>query len=45
MPIFSGGQVVAVLDIDSPQRNRFGQRERRVLEQVVHLLEEIWPEN
>lgn len=45
VPIFSGGQVVAVLDIDSPQRNRFGQRERRVLEQVVHLLEEIWPEN
>ena len=45
VPIFSGGQVVAVLDIDSPQRNRFGQQERRVLEQVVRLLEEIWPEN
>lgn len=45
VPIFSGGQVVAVLDIDSPQRNRFGQRECRALEQVVRLLEEIWPEN
>lgn len=45
VPIFSGGQVVAVLDIDSPQRNRFGQQERRALEQVVRLLEEIWPEN
>ena len=45
VPIFSGGQVVAVLDIDSPQWNRFGQQERRALEQVVRLLEEIWPEN
>ena len=37
------GQVVAVLDIDSPLFGRFGPQEQQALEEAAHLLEEIWP--
>lgn len=43
VPIFSDGQVVAVLDIDSPLFGRFGPQEQQALEEAAHLLEEIWP--
>lgn len=39
VPIFKNGQVVGVLDIDSPSVARFTQEDRAGLEQVVQALE------
>ena len=41
IPIHSDGEVVAVLDIDSPSLNRFSQEDQDGLELFVRTLEEI----
>ena len=39
VPILKNGEVVAVLDIDSPSLNRFDETDRAGLEQFVRVLE------
>lgn len=39
IPIHFGGRVAAVLDIDSPKRNRFDETDQAGLEAVVRVLE------
>ena len=41
VPIFKDGRVYGVLDIDSPELNRFTQEDREGMEQLVRVLEEI----
>lgn len=38
VPILEGGVLRGVLDVDSPEKNRFGEGERRVLEECVRVL-------
>ena len=38
VPILDGGFLRGVLDVDSPETNRFGEAERAVLEECVRLL-------
>ena len=40
VPIFAGGEVTAVLDIDSPLLSRFTEEDRQGLEAFVKILEE-----
>ena len=40
IPIHEGGQVRAVLDIDSPVKNRFTPEDRDGLERLVRMIEE-----
>ena len=40
VPIFKNGEVVAVLDIDSPSLGRFDETDKAGLEQFVRVLEE-----
>lgn len=40
VPIFVNDQVVAVLDIDSPELARFDESDQAGLEAVVHIIEE-----
>jgi len=40
VPIHSNGKIVAVLDIDSPLKNRFSVADKEGLEQLVKLIEE-----
>ena len=40
VPIHQGGQVVAVLDIDSPSLNRFSEDDKAGLEAIVRILEQ-----
>jgi len=40
VPIHQNGQVVAVLDIDSPSLNRFSEADREGLEAFVRILEQ-----
>ena len=40
IPIHAGGQVMAVLDIDSPVKNRFSTEDQVGLEALVRLIEE-----
>lgn len=40
VPIFANGQVIGVLDIDSPEFDRFSDRDREGLEEFVAILEE-----
>ncbi|MBQ8002939.1 MAG: GAF domain-containing protein [Clostridia bacterium] len=42
IPIHHNGEVVAVLDIDSPIFNRFNEEDRVNLEESVKIIEEIW---
>ena len=42
VPICHGGQVVAVLDLDSPHFARFTEEDRAGLEEFVRILEEEW---
>lgn len=43
VPIHVGGQIIGVLDIDSPCIGRFAEEDRAGLEEFVHVLEaEIW---
>ena len=39
IPIFKDGKLIAVLDIDSPQKSRFSKEEAQYLEQFVKILE------
>ena len=38
VPIVKDGALLGVLDVDSPERNRFGDAERAVLEECVRVL-------
>ena len=40
IPIRREGKVIAVLDIDSPLKNRFTEEDREVLEALVKMIEE-----
>ncbi|WP_053960195.1 GAF domain-containing protein [Sulfobacillus thermosulfidooxidans] len=42
VPIYSGQQIVGVLDVDSPEFDRFHEPEQAVLETVAQLLGENW---
>lgn len=44
VPIRRAGQVVAVLDIDSPEVGRFGEAEQALFEQIGRAVEQVWPE-
>ena len=39
VPIFSRGEVVGVLDIDSPNHARFGEADKEGLEAIVRIIE------
>lgn len=39
IPLHSGGRVVGVLDIDSPEKERFGPEDEEGLQRVVRVLE------
>jgi GAF domain-containing protein len=40
VPVMRGGEVFAVLDIDSPIKDRFSEREAAFLAQIADLLAE-----
>ncbi|MBQ8541336.1 MAG: GAF domain-containing protein [Clostridia bacterium] len=42
VPIHHNGEVVAVLDIDSPLFDRFTEEDKVALEESVKIIEEIW---
>ena len=42
LPIHHNGEVVAVLDIDSPSYSRFTLEDKEILSAVVKVLEESW---
>ena len=43
VPIHGGGQIIGVLDIDSPRLGRFTEEDREGLEKFVRILEaELW---
>lgn len=44
VPIRVDGRVVGVLDIDSPQFDRFTYNDKLALEESVKIIEEIWGE-
>ena len=41
VPIRKGGQVIGVLDIDSPIKNRFTEEDKQGLEAFVKILETV----
>ena len=41
VPIHVRGEIVGVLDIDSPEFGRFTEEDREGLEQFVHILEQV----
>lgn len=43
VPIVVNGSVVAVLDIDSPSVGRFDQEDATGMEQLVEMIQTIWP--
>ena len=42
VPVHHNGEVVAVLDIDSPLFNRFSEEDKANLEESVRIIESIW---
>jgi L-methionine (R)-S-oxide reductase len=40
VPVMKGGQVIGVLDVDSPKLSRFGDAEARALEEVARIFVE-----
>ncbi len=40
LPIHKGGEVIGVLDIDSPVKNRFSEDDEKCLAKVVEIIEE-----
>lgn len=42
LPIFAGGKVVGVLDIDSPSLGRFTEEDRDGLEPIAGIVGEVW---
>jgi GAF domain-containing protein len=43
IPIVRNGTVLGVLDIDSPEKSRFGETDRLWLERFVDALNPLWP--
>ena len=41
VPLLLNGEVLGVLDIDSPVKNRFTEEDKAGLEQFVHILEQV----
>ncbi len=41
IPIFKGSKILGVLDIDSPKFDRFDEKDREALEEIVRLLVEF----
>ena len=41
VPVHHGNEVAAVLDIDSPEKERFSGSDRQGLEQFIHVMEEV----
>ena len=41
VPIRKNGQIIGVLDIDSPIKNRFSQEDKAGLEEFVKILESV----
>lgn len=41
LPICKNGEVIGVLDIDSPIKNRFSEEDERGLAKIVEIIEEI----
>lgn len=41
IPIVVNDQVVAVLDIDSPQHNRFSEQDQQGLERLLPMLQQL----
>jgi L-methionine (R)-S-oxide reductase len=39
IPIYHNGEVIGVLDIDSPEFNRFDEIDQQFLQEIVHLIE------
>ncbi len=39
IPIYHNGEVIGVLDIDSPEFNRFDELDQQYLQEIVHLIE------
>lgn len=39
IPIYHNGEVIGVLDIDSPKFNRFDEIDQKYLQEIVHLIE------
>lgn len=42
VPIHHNGEIVAVLDIDSPLFDRFSEEDKAALEESVRIIENIW---
>ncbi len=45
VPIKYRGNVVAVIDIDSPVKNRFGEKEQLFFEKLAKEIEKVWQED
>ena len=46
IPVFKNGEVMGVLDVDSPELNRFGELEEQYLSEICTLIEKselMWP--
>lgn len=43
VPIMSGSRVFGVIDVDSPETDRFGAEECALLEEVAHRVAARWP--
>ncbi|MBR5996158.1 MAG: GNAT family N-acetyltransferase [Eubacteriaceae bacterium] len=43
VPMYAGGKLIGVLDIDSPVRRRFKSEEKTELEKCAAVIEGIWP--
>ena len=41
IPLFRGGEVIGVLDIDSPHYSRFDERDRAGLEEFARIIERV----
>ena len=44
VPIISGGEVKAVIDIDAPVINRFGDKDKEILEEIAGFLAKLFIE-
>lgn len=45
VPLFIGGRVAGVMDLDSPEKNRFTEEDRAGLEAFARILEKSLPED
>lgn len=42
VPVLKNGKVAAVIDVDAPVLSRFGEEEKTELENIAHLLSELF---